>query len=341
MTWMLTGGAGYIGAHVLRALHEAGEHVVVLDDLSTGDPGRVPAGVPLVVASVLDGRRVAQALREHAVDGVIHLAGKKAVEESVRFPLRYYHENAEGVRTLLQAMADSGTRRLVFSSSAAVYGVPSTSLVGEDAPATPQSPYGRSKLVGEWMVADAARSQGVGAVSLRYFNVVGCATSDLADRAGSNLFPRVLDALREGRRPTVFGSDYPTPDGSGVRDYIHVADLADAHVAATRLADRLSDRSTDRSADRGGHQVLNVGCGRGYSVLEVLRAFAEVTGLDTTPLILPRRPGDAACVVADPSRAAAVLGWTARHDLTDMVTSAWEAEQVLSAALAATTATSA
>jgi UDP-glucose 4-epimerase len=337
MTWMLTGGAGYIGAHVLRALHEAGEHVVVLDDLSTGDLDRVPAGVPLVVASVLDGRRVAQTLREYAVDGVIHLAGKKAVEESVRFPLRYYHENSEGVRTLLQAMADCGTRRLVFSSSAAVYGVPTAALVGEDAPATPQSPYGRSKLVGEWMVADAARSQGVGAVSLRYFNVVGCATPELADRAGSNLFPRVLDALRDGRRPTVFGSDYPTSDGSGVRDYIHVADLAEAHVAATRLADRLSDPSPDR----GGHQVLNVGCGRGYSVLEVLRAFAEITGLDTTPLILPRRPGDAGSVVADPSRAAAVLGWSARHDLTDMVTSAWEAEQVERAALAAATQTSA
>jgi UDP-glucose 4-epimerase len=328
MTWMLTGGAGYIGAHVLRALHEAGERVVVLDDLSTGDPGRLPAGVPLILASVLDGRRITQALREHEVDGVIHLAGKKAVEESVRFPLRYYHENAEGVRTLLQAMADAGTRRLVFSSSAAVYGVPTTALVGEDAPATPQSPYGRSKLVGEWMVADAARSQGVGAVSLRYFNVVGCATPALADRAGSNLFPRVLDALREGRRPTVFGSDYPTPDGSGVRDYIHVADLAEAHVAATRI--------TARMAERGGHEVLNVGCGHGYSVLEVLRAFAEVTGLDTTPLVLPRRPGDAGSVVADPSRAQAVLGWAARHDLTDMVTSAWEAELVMRASLAAT-----
>src|SRR3954468_13064980 len=315
MTWMLTGGAGYIGAHVLRALHEAGENVVVLDDLSTGDRSRVPAGVPLVVASVLDGRRVTQAMRDHAVDGVVHLAGKKAVEESVRLPLRYYHENAEGVRTLLQAMSDTGTRRLVFSSSAAVYGVPTVPLVAEDAPAAPQSPYGRSKLVGEWMVADAARSQGVGAVSLRYFNVVGCGTPELADRAGSNLFPRVLDALREGRRPTVFGDDYATPDGSGVRDYIHVADLADAHVAATRLT------------AAPGHQVLNVGCGRGYSVLEVLRAFAEITGLDTAPTILPRRPGDAGSVVADPSRARAVLGWSARHDLTAMVTSAWEAEQ--------------
>ena len=321
MTWMLTGGAGYIGAHVLRALRMAGERVVVLDDLSTGDPRRVPAGVPLVVASVLDGQRVTRVLREHAVDGVIHLAGKKAVEESVRLPLRYYHENAEGVRRLLQAMADAEVRRLVFSSSAAVYAPPTTPLVTEEAPTVPQSPYGRSKLVGEWMVADAARSQGIGAVSLRYFNVVGNATPELADRGRSNLFPRVLDALRDARRPTVFGLDYPTPDGSGVRDYIHVADLADAHVSATGLT------------ARPGHTILNVGCGRGYSVLEVLRAFAERTGLDTSPEILPRRAGDAASVVADPRRAAEVLGWRARHDLADMVASSWEAEVALDTAL--------
>lgn len=329
MTWMLTGGAGYIGAHVLRSLQAAGERVVVLDDLSTGDARRVPAGVHLEVVSVLDGRRVARTMREHGVRGVIHLAGKKAVEESVQFPLRYYHENADGVRTLLQAMTDAGVRRLVFSSSAAVYGPPNASLVTEDAPTTPQSPYGRSKLVGEWMVADAAAAQGIGAVSLRYFNVVGNATPELADRGGTNLFPRILDALREGRRPTVFGIDYPTPDGSGVRDYIHVADLADAHVAATRLT------------ARPGHEVLNVGCGRGYSVLEVLRAFAAETGLDTTPELLPRRAGDAASVVADPRRAADVLGWTARHRLVDMVASAWQAELVLRESLTSAAAASA
>ena len=188
----------------------------------------------------------------------------------------------------------------------------------------PQSPYGRSKLVGEWMVADQVRAAAIGAVSLRYFNVVGTALPELADRAGTNLFPRILDALREGRRPTVFGLDYPTPDGSGVRDYIHVADLADAHVAATRL-----------TADPG-HVVLNVGCGRGYSVLEVLDAFAAETGLDTTPEILPRRAGDAASVVADPSRAAEVLGWRARHGLTEMVASAWEAEQAMTTGRATT-----
>jgi UDP-glucose 4-epimerase len=321
---MLTGGAGYIGAHVLRALQAAGEQVVVLDDLSTGDARRVPEGVPFEVASVLDGSRVVRVLREHRVRGVIHLAGKKAVEESVRLPLHYYQENAEGVRRLLQAMADADVRRLVFSSSAAVYAPPTAPLVREDAPTVPQNPYGRSKLVGEWMVADVASSQGIGAVSLRYFNVVGNATPELADRAGTNLFPRILDALRTGRRPTVFGVDYPTPDGSGVRDYIHVADLADAHVAATRLT------------AEPGHTVLNVGCGRGYSVLEVLRAFADEAGLDTTPEIRPRRAGDAASVVADPSRAARVLGWRARHGLADMVASAWEAEQAPAAAPGAT-----
>ena len=167
------------------------------------------------------------------------------------------------------------------------------------------------------MVADQARAQGIGAVSLRYFNVVGSAATELADRGGTNLFPRIIDALRAGRRPPVFGIDYPTPDGSGVRDYIHVADLAEAHLAATGLT------------DEPGHTVLNVGCGRGYSVLEVLRAFAVETGLDTSPEIHPRRPGDAASVVADPRRAVEALGWTARHGLVDMVASAWEAEQAL------------
>jgi UDP-glucose 4-epimerase len=315
MTWLLTGGAGYIGSHVLRSLRAAREHVVVLDDLSTGDARRVPAGVPLVVAPLLDQRRLVRTLTEHEVTGVVHLAGKKGVEESVRLPLTYYRENVEGLRSLLEAMDATGVRRLVFSSSAAVYTPPAQGRVTEDDPTVPQSPYGRSKLIGEWMIGDASNTAGLGALSLRYFNVVGSASPELADTGSSNLFPQVLAALRERRRPTVFGTDYPTPDGSAVRDYIHVVDLAEAHVAATA------------ATDRPGHTVLNVGCGHGYSVLEVLAAFATVTGLDTTPAPQPRRPGDAAAVVADPARAAQVLAWSARHGLADMVTSAWRAEQ--------------
>jgi UDP-glucose 4-epimerase len=312
-TWLLTGGAGYIGAHVLRALRAAGLDVVVLDDLSTGRAERVPPGVPLIEASVLDRRAVELVLREYGVAGVVHLAGKKAVEESVREPLRYYRENGDGVLALLQAMDGAGVRRLVFSSSAAVYGAPASSPVLEDDPTVPLSPYGRSKLLGEWMVADAAGTAAIGAVSLRYFNVVGCAEPALADTGTSNLFPRVLDALAREEPPVVFGTDYPTPDGSCVRDYIHVADLARAHVAATALT------------APGAHHALNVGCGRGYTVLEVLAMFAEVTGRDTTPRPLGRRAGDPPAMVADPGRARALLGWDAHHGLREMVTSTWEA----------------
>jgi UDP-glucose 4-epimerase len=313
MSWMLTGGAGYIGAHVLRALQRAGLDVVVVDDLSTGDARRVPADVPFIEASVLDRRAVELALRDYDVTGVVHLAGKKAVEESVRQPLRYYRENGEGVLCLLEAMQRRGVGRLVFSSSAAVYGIPARTPVVEDAPTEPLSPYGRSKLAGEWMVADAARAGGIGAVSLRYYNVVGCEEPALADTGNSNLFPRVIDAIMRQERPDVFGSDYPTTDGSCVRDYIHVADLAEAHVAATALT------------SPGEHEVLNIGSGRGYSVLEVLAIFAEVTGRATTPMLGARRAGDPPSMVADPGRAQRLLGWVARHGLKDMVASSWQA----------------
>jgi UDP-glucose 4-epimerase len=312
MTWLLTGGAGYIGAHVLRALRGAGEEVVVLDDLSTGLPERVPADVPLVVASVLDRRAVQAAMREHQVTGVVHLAGKKAVEESMRLPLHYYRENIEGVLSLLEAMKAEEVHRLVFSSSAAVYGTPTTPTVTEDSPTSAQSPYGRSKLIGEWMVRDAAAAAGVGAASLRYFNVVGCAQPALVDTGGTNLFPRVIEALHRGERPMVFGTDYPTPDGTCVRDYIHVSDLADAHVAAARMT-RLS-----------GCQVINVGRGQGFTVLEVLRAFGAVAGREVSPVLGPRRAGDPASMVAEVTKAASLLGWRARLGLEEMVASAWE-----------------
>jgi UDP-glucose 4-epimerase len=312
-TWLLTGGAGYIGAHVLRAFRTAGLDVVVLDDLSTGTAERVPPDVPLIRASVLDRDAVELVLREYGVTGVVHLAGKKAVEQSVREPLRYYRENGGGLLALLQGMEGAGVRRLVFSSSAAVYGEPALSPVKEEGPTVPVSPYGRSKLLGEWMVGDAARTGMIGAVSLRYFNVVGCAEPALADSGSSNLFPRVLDAIEQQERPVVFGTDYPTPDGSCVRDYIHVADLARAHVAATDLT------------APGTHHVLNVGCGRGYTVLEVLQMFAEVTGLDRPPRLSARRPGDPPAMVADPGRAQTLLGWSAEHGLREMVASTWGA----------------
>ncbi|MFZ0160758.1 MAG: UDP-glucose 4-epimerase GalE [Kineosporiaceae bacterium] len=313
MSWLLTGGAGYIGSHVLRAMTEEGLPVVVLDDLSTGDARKVPPHVPLVVGSVLDGTVLRATLREHSVTGVVHLAGKKSVVESVAQPLLYYRQNVAGALTLLEAMAAEGVGRLVFSSSAAVYGTPDGDSVDETGPARPESPYGRTKLVSEWMVRDAA-ALGLSCISLRYFNVVGCADPVLADTGGTNLFPLVFRALTAGRRPVVFGDDYLTRDGSCVRDYIHVEDLAEAHVAAAR---RVASGTVD--------ETVNIGCGVGHTVFEVLATMAALTGRDTTPSVLPRRPGDPAGMVAATGLAERLLGWTARRDLADMVDSAWRA----------------
>ncbi|MFL6116591.1 MAG: UDP-glucose 4-epimerase GalE [Catenulispora sp.] len=317
MTWLVTGGAGYIGAHVVRALAADGAAVVVLDDMSTGSKERVPDDVPLVQGSVLDGRLVAAVLADHDVHGVVHLAGKKRVDESVAEPTLYYRENVEGVRVLLDAMAAADVRRLVFSSSAAVYGMTAAGLVDEDADCRPLSPYGQTKLIGEWLVRAQAQAHGLGYVNLRYFNVAGAGNADLGDRGAFNLVPMVFARLRAGRRPLVFGTDYPTPDGTCVRDYIHVADLAGAHAAAARRLD----------ADPATGLTLNVGRGAGVSVLEVLAAVAAVTGADTTPEPAARRAGDPASVVAAADRIGAELSWHAEHDLASMVGSAWAAWQ--------------
>lgn len=312
MTWLITGGAGYIGAHVVRSLQQAGHPLVVLDDLSSGDAARIP-GAALVVGSVLDGALVADTMARHQVRGVIHIAGRKQVAESVAQPNFYYRENVAGQLALLEAARDAGVSTFVFSSSAAVYGMTDVPLVTEDLPLRPMSPYGRSKAAGEWMVEDAGRAYGMRYVNLRYFNVAGAASADLGDPAALNLVPMVFERLARGEQPLLFGDDYATPDGTGVRDFIHVEDLADAHV-----------RAAEHLAAGGASATLNIGRGEGSSVREVLRAIAAVTGLDTTPQVLARREGDPARVVACADRAAELLGWTARHDLRAMVTSAWD-----------------
>jgi UDP-glucose 4-epimerase len=314
MTWLITGGAGYIGAHVVRAMTEAGERAVVYDDLSTGIAERVPDGVPLVVGSTLDGERVARALKDHAVTGVVHLAAKKQVGESVDLPLHYYRENVEGLRVLLQAVTAAAVPSFVFSSSAAVYGMPDVSLVTEETPCVPMSPYGETKLAGEWLVRATGRAHGLSTASLRYFNVAGAAAPELADTGVFNLIPMVFEKLTEGAPPRVFGDDYPTPDGTCVRDYIHVADLADAHVAAAR---RLA-------AAPGTDLTLNIGRGEGVSVREMIDRINEVTGRTLDPTVTPRRPGDPPRVVASADRIAAELAWKAKYDVHDMITSAWE-----------------
>jgi UDP-glucose 4-epimerase len=317
MTWLVTGGAGYIGGHIVLAMRAAGEEVVVLDDLSTGDPARIP-DVPLVEGSVLDGDLVARTLREHGVRGIVHVAAKKQVEESVRRPLFYYRQNVEGLRVLLEAASEGGVESFVFSSSAAVYGAPDVDLVREDVECRPVNPYGTTKLVGEWMVADTAKATGLRYTNLRYFNVAGTAAPELTDRGVSNLVPMVFQQLDRHRQPRIFGDDYDTPDGTCIRDFVHVGDIASAHVAAARAL-----ASGSVSALTG-----NVGRGEGVSVREMVQVIRSVSGTAdeewSEPLVEPRRAGDPPRVVASADRVAAELGWKAQYGVEEMVASAWE-----------------
>ncbi|MGW0463708.1 UDP-glucose 4-epimerase GalE [Streptomyces sp. NPDC003027] len=317
MTWLITGGAGYIGSHVVTSMTDAGERVVVVDDLSGGDAARVPEGVPLERGTVLDRPFLDRVLREHGVRGIVHLAAKKAVGESVERPLFYYEQNVTGLQVLLDAAVDADVRRFVFSSSASVYGTPGVELVTEETPCLPLSPYGETKLAGEWLVRAAGRAHGIATACLRYFNVAGTAAPELADTGVHNLVPMVFQRLDAGLPPLVFGDDYATPDGTCVRDYIHVADIADAHLAVAR---RLDERA---AAGEAGDLTFNVGRGEGVSVREMIDLIGEVTGLDVTPDVVERRPGDPAKVVASSERISAELGWKARHDVRSMIASAW------------------
>ncbi|MFF3910880.1 UDP-glucose 4-epimerase GalE [Streptomyces sp. NPDC001848] len=314
MTWLITGGAGYIGAHVVRAMTEAGERAVVYDDLSTGIAERVPAEVPLVEGSTLDGALLRRTLAAHSVTGVVHLAAKKQVGESVELPLHYYRENVEGLRVLLEAVTECGVPSFVFSSSAAVYGMPDVDLVTEETPCVPMSPYGETKLAGEWLVRATGKATGLSTASLRYFNVAGAASPELADVGVFNLIPMVFEKLTQNAAPRIFGDDYPTPDGTCIRDYIHVADLAEAHVAAARAL----------QASPGTDLTLNIGRGEGVSVREMIDRINAITGYDIAPTVTPRRPGDPARVVASADRIGRELGWTAKRDVEDMISSAWE-----------------
>jgi UDP-glucose 4-epimerase len=315
MTWLVTGGAGYIGSHVVRALADAGLATVVVDDLSSGFREFVPAEVPFVHGSILDGELLLRTIADHDVTGVIHVAGYKYAGVSVQRPLHTYEQNVTGTAVLLAAMAEKGVDRIVFSSSAAVYGTPPTELVTEETPKNPQSPYGESKLVGEWLLRDQGVAVGLRHTSLRYFNVVGSGSPDLYDTSPHNLFPLVFAALKAGKTPRINGDDYPTPDGTNVRDYVHVADLATSHVAAALRLD----------AGEPLEAAYNLGSGDGSSVGEIMATVAEVTGIEFEPEIAPRRPGDPARIVAAGELAARDLDWKMRHTLREMVSSAWEA----------------
>jgi UDP-glucose 4-epimerase len=313
MTFLVTGGAGYIGSHIVRSFGLAGMDVVVVDDLSSGHRAFVPADVAFVETSILDTEQLTATMRRHDVTGVVHLAGFKYAGVSVERPLHTYEQNVTGTASVLAAMRDASVPSIVFSSSSAVYGTPTVDVVTEDTETIPESPYGESKLVGEWLIRSAARAHGFRHTSLRYFNVVGSAVPTLFDTSPHNLFPLVIKALRDGARPHINGNDYPTPDGTCIRDYIHVADLADAHVVAARKL----------VAGDALEPVYNLGSGDGVSVHEIMAAFAEATGRAFQPTIHPRRPGDPARIVANGVLAARDLDWMMRHTVRDMVESAW------------------
>jgi UDP-glucose 4-epimerase len=313
MTWLVTGGAGYIGAHVVRAFLADRIDVVVIDDLSSGKAEFVPDGVPFVQANLLDGTAVRGALE--GVSGVVHLAGFKYAGVSVDRPLHTYTQNVTAMVSLLEAMADKEIPNIVFSSSAGVYGTPMDELVTEQTPPDPQSPYGESKLVGEWLLRDQAAATELHHTSLRYFNVVGSGDPKVYDASPYNLFPIVCGLLAQGKVPQIYGSDHPTPDGTSVKDYVHVADLARAHVAAARALDD----------GRTLEAVYNLGSGTGTSVRQIMDAARRVTGIDFTPAEGPRRPGDPSRVVADGTLAARDLGWKNTYTVDEMFATAWEA----------------
>ncbi len=313
MAWLLTGGAGYIGGHVARSMQRAGHDVVILDDLSTGVRERV-AGLPLIEATIVgDPERLIAVLREHDITGIVHLAAKKAVPESLERPLHYYEQNVQGTLAVLQAAVAAGVGRILYSSSAAVYGDTAAGRVAEDHPTVPTSPYGETKLAAEWLVRSTARAHGMAWAALRYFNVAGAGDALLADRGVFNLLPIVLRCHETGTPVSVYGGDWPTPDGSCIRDYIHVEDLAEAHLCAVGALESGSLREG----------VFNVGRGTGVSVLQMLGAVERVTSRPVLRQVVGRRPGDPASVVADPSRIGASLHWQAARDVEEMVRSAW------------------
>ena len=290
---------------------------MVLDDLSSGHASFVPEGVPFVEGTILDEELVSKALADHGVTGVVHLAGFKYAGVSVQRPLHTYEQNVTGTVTLLRAMETHGVDKCVFSSSAATFGTPDVDVVTEETPTSPESPYGESKLIGEWLLRDQATAVGLRHTSLRYFNVVGSGTDEVYDSSPHNLFPLVIEALIEGRTPRINGDDYATPDGTCVRDYVHVADLAVSHVAAARALEE----------GRPLEPVYNLGSGDGLSVRQIMDAMARVTGIDFTPEIGPRRPGDPARIVATGELAARDLDWKMRHTIDEMVASAWSARK--------------
>lgn len=304
MRWLVTGGAGYIGSHVLRSLLAAGHDAAVIDNLSNGNRKRLPPTVRFVDGDIRDGDLLLDAMED--VDGVIHLAGLKSVAESVEKPLAYYDNNVNGTLSVLRAMMYRNVRRILFSSTASLY-APSDLPIKEINATYLSSPYAASKFMAERVIADSAHVTGCDYAILRYFNVAGSAAPELNDDSDDNLLPRLTRALRAGKAPEIFGDDYPTRDGTCVRDYVHVLDIADAHVAVASRLGELKER------------VYNVGTGRGVTVREMVAAASEAAGVDVSPVVRDRRQGDSASTIADVTRLADELGFRAKYGISDIV----------------------
>lgn len=317
---MVIGGAGYIGAHVVRLLQERGDDVVVVDDLSYGTEDRV-GDAKLIVLDVADTssrETLLNTMVDEDVTAIIHFAARKQVGESVERPAWYYQQNVGGLANVMLAMENAGVKQMIFSSSAAVYGMPPVEVVEEDIDKHPINPYGETKLIGEWMMANCERAWGLRWVGLRYFNVAGSGWDELGDPATLNLIPMVFDRLARKENPKIFGTDYPTPDGTCIRDYIDVLDLAKAHVTAL---DKIA------SGDEMTHHVYNVGTGRGTSVREIIETIREVTGIEFAVDEVDRRAGDPPQLIGDASRITEDLDWHAQRGVREIIESAWSAWQ--------------
>jgi UDP-glucose 4-epimerase len=311
---LVTGGAGYIGAHVAAELLKCGYGIRIYDDFSNGLHRRVDGKFrDIVDGDMLDRAKLLAAL--DGIDAVIHLAAKKSVEESVKDPLKYYENNVGGTLNLLGAMAAKGVKHLVYSSSAAVYSPNDKEAVLEDDPTAPLSPYGASKLLAEQLISSVGSAEQISNISLRYFNVIGSNISEFGDNSKDNLVPKVFLALKNGKRPQIYGSDYPTPDGTCIRDYIHVQDLALAHLAALKKVE-------------SGYisQVYNVGSGKGYSVKEMMDQISKSIGRDINPEVSQARTGDSPKLIASIDKIREQLGWSPKASLEEMIDSAWQAE---------------
>ena len=320
MSWLITGGAGYIGSHVVYETLRSGRNVVVLDDLSTGIKSRLPSELAFEEVTLTDRESVFEVFKRHSISGVLHLAAKKQVAESVLRPDYYWQENVVGLQNLVDAMNANDVKNFVFSSSAAVYGspdLPFETQITETTNCTPINPYGETKLEGEHIAENCAENFGFKVASLRYFNVAGAGRPELGDQFIFNLVPIVLEALQNGQQPKVFGDDYDTPDGSCIRDYVHVQDLAEAHVAAMQFVEN----------SNATFMPINIGTGKGSSVFEVINKISDVTGIDIEPLHVDKREGDPAALVADVSRAHEILEWSSSCTLDDIIQTAWDAWQ--------------